>query len=635
MLFLDNLKKRLSKQTDFEQSPTHRDPERPAPDTSEQELVAGFRQMVNACWAVRDPFTYLWTYCVAFLRGDQWRDQERAVRSSFRRTDSLPPAVENARITDNQLPIYYNKHLSYFRLGMPQLRAEATPDEDGGPVDRELAKLQGRLATRLLERREEVDYGNEAAMRMSAVRQMELFGEIQARVQWDPDAGKKGDVSAELVNVFGCLKDPYSIWLESVGRPPRFLIEMDCRHVDEIHDLFGIWVTPEGGLTERTQYYDMMAVNVGQHGMVQARPPMPDAAMVYRIFFSPCQQWPEGQCFIMVGDQIPRRHKLQDGRWPFARAVWEQSEFNLYGVGLIERLLSDQVPRNILRSVGFETALIKARGDFYQSGPDVMPREDVYNKRTNAKRILVPPMTTIVPRDPGMNFRDAEFELRLIDDNMHEKAALPRPSLGQPLDRAETLGAQRDARGESQTESNEKVEEFGEQFLVPIANMEIALWRKYRVTGEEIDMGPGQGKFTFRGKNLSNVTSVRAIVVPHMSVAQKRNMVMSSGQAGLDPPYPNARAEVNARNKLLYLGLDEHEASIAESHGPLEDKVKIAEEEWKVAYEIGLTQADLVLMKMKMEMEALQSPQPQPGAGQGQIGPGGQGQPEMAAQAAG
>jgi len=128
---------------------------------------------------------------------------------------------------------------------------------------------------------------------------------------------------------------------------------------------------------------------------------------------------------------------------------------------------------------------------------------------------------------------------------------------------------------------------------------------------------------------------VRAIVVPHMSVAQKRNMVMSSGQAGLDPPYPNARAEVNARNKLLYLGLDEHEASIAESHGPLEDKVKIAEEEWKVAYEIGLTQADLVLMKMKMEMEALQSPQPQPGAGQGQIGPGGQGQPEMAAQAAG
>ena len=620
MRLLDRLRGRGgSRQAEPAQTePTHMEPERPDLRGTDEDLVYTFRQTINRCWALREPYARLWMYCAAFLRGDQWADWDSEMRSEARRPEALPSIIADARSVDNHLPIYYNKHGLAFRQGMPILRAVA-------PSEKPLDKLAAELGTRLLELREDVDHGNEWALRMSAVRQILLFGEALARVQWESDGGDgKGDVLVEGVPVFGFLKDAYS-----VGKwPPRFLIEMDCRHVDEIHDIYGAWVPTESGLVERTHYYDTLAVSMAQTTWEQTRPAMPDAAIVYRIFFSPCKTYSKGMCFHLVGDQILRRHALQAGRWPFARAVWEESELNLYPVGLIERLLTDQVQRNTLVNIGLETAIIKARGDLWISGPGGRkPREEVYNKNTGAKYLYWAQGTDIKPRETGMNFQDARAQLELIDDNMHDKANLPRPSLGQSLEKERTLGAQVLAQQAASTDAGEQVEQFGEQFLVPIAQDELALYAEYAVAPREIDMGQGDGMFRFHRGHLRAVREVTAIPMPRMSPAQKRSMIALAQAGGLMPPYVNARQEATARQTLISQGLEELEKMIAEQSVPLEEILELAKAERLLAYETQMTQAAGVLIQAKAAIAQMTQPAEEMPQGPGEAGMQGPGMP--------
>ncbi len=576
------------------------EPERPNPRAQDSEIIAALKPTIQRCWDLREPYARLWMYCVAFLRGDHWTDMDASARSSARRTDQLPSIIADARTTDNHLPIYYNAHVTAFRQSMPVLTAVA-------PSGEELDKLAAELGSRLLELREDPDHGNERSLRMQAVRQMLLFGEVLMRSQWSADAASgRGDVLAEVVDVFGYLKDPYSIgkW------PPRFLIELDVRHVDEIHELYGEWVDPERGLIERTQYYDTIATQAGWRQEQGSRPPMEGAAIVYRSFFSPCKAYPEGMCYHLVGDRLLRRHTLQAGRWPFSRAAWEESELNLYPVGLIERLLQDQIRRNTLMSLGFSTAIVKARGDFFQIGPDRKPRVDVYNKQTSAQRILVPPQTTILPRDTGMDFRDAALQLQIHDNNMHDKANLPKPALGQPLEKERTLGAQEMAAETSQTASMEKVEEFGEQLLVPNAKQQLSLYAQYVVEPREIHMGPGQGVFPFTGRHLQGIKDVQAQAEPYTSPADKRRMVVIAKANGWMPPYASARDEASARQAMIQNGMRELEAEIEAQSVPLEEVLEEAKRERRMAYQAQQLQQAVMIVEAEVAIEQLQNPAP-------------------------
>jgi len=320
MLWIDKLRQRRKKAAE---RPTHSEPAIPDAREDDAAIVQMIRKKIELGWALREPYAHLWMYCAAFLRRGDWHSWDDMVRSAVsRRPEEMPDAITDAKAVDNHLPIYYQSYLTEFRQGMPILRVEP-------PDSTELGRLTAELGNRVLDRRIEPDYGNEGAMRMSAVRQILLFGEILGRVQWDsddPNSNGKGDVFAEGVDVLGFLKDAYSI-----GRwPPRFLIEMDCRHVDEIHDIYGKWVAPEIGLVGKTMYYDTLATSVSKEALSQVRPAMKDAAIVYRFFIPACSAYPKGMCFHIVGKEILRRHELQLGKWPFVRAAWEESELNLY-----------------------------------------------------------------------------------------------------------------------------------------------------------------------------------------------------------------------------------------------------------------------------------------------------------------
>ena len=608
MLWIDNLKRKLTKKDD---RPTHTEPALPDMREDDVRIVQMIRQKIELGWSLREPYARLWTYCAAFLRRGDWHDWDSMVRSAVsRRPEEMPDAITDAKSVDNHLPIYYQSYLTEFRQGMPLLRVDP-------PSSSEIDRLTAELANRILELRIDPDHGNEGAMRMSAVRQVLLFGEALGRIQWDPDAADgKGDVFSEVIDVFGFLKDPYSI-----GRwPPRYLIEMDCRHVDEVHDIYGVWVKPDTNLVEKTLYYDTLASSVSKEVWSQVRPVMRDAVMVYRFFIPACAAYPEGMCFHVIGQEIVRRHKLQMGKWPFARAAWEESELNLYPVGLIERLLQDQIKRNILTSVGFETALIKARGDLWASGPGAPLRSEVYNPRTGATVIHLPPNTIITPRETGMSFQDAAFQLDIVDSNMREKAGRPRPSLGQPLEKERTLGAQLLAHQVAATDVSERVEEFGIQYLLPIAKRTLAFYSEYAVSLREINMGPGAGMFKFNRNHLKRISTVRAVATPNMSPATKRALIIAARAQNLMPPYATARDEASSRQVLISQGLEDLERMVAEQSEPLEKILELAMEEAKLAYQAQIIQQAMAVQQAQVAMQQPPQPSPEAAAPEMQVG---------------
>jgi hypothetical protein len=521
-----------------------------------------------------------------------------------RRPEELPEAITDAQSVDNHLPIFYQSFITDFRQGMPAIRVEP-------PSSSELGRLQAELGNRILEQKTEPDFGNEGAMRMAAVRQLLLWGEVHARSQWDTRAlNGIGDTLTESIDVFGILKDAHSIgkW------PPRYLIEFDTRHVDEIYDIYGERVEPNNSLVDVSHYYDSLALSVSRGLEHAVRPKMEGATILYRFSIPPNMfpAYPEGMCFHVASGKILRRHKWQLGIWPYSRVAWEESELSLYPVGLIERLLQDQVKRNILTSLGFETALIRARGDLWASGPDMgVPRSMEYNPRTHAVITMMPPNTTYTPRETGMDFSDAAQQLNIVADNMHAKAGRPRPSLGQELETERTLGAQLLAHQIAATDVNERVEVFGEDFLEPIGRRTLRLYQEFAVKSREISMGPGAGKFKWNRKHLKGLEGVKAEATPNMSPATRRSMTIAAKQQRLFPPYQTARDEASARQTLLALGLTNLERMIAEQSEPLERILELAREEGRLMYQAGLIQAATLVQRA--EMMASQPPPPEGG----------------------
>jgi len=559
----------------------------------------------------RDPWLRMFVQCIRFWAGDQWRDIIESTLTRFDTRQLRPIGAEDFRLVDNQIPIYCRHLVAVAAQNYPRIKclpADASDPEDVGAA---------QIGTRFLQWRDRKD--EEEGKREEEWLWLLGTGQSLRLTIYDAEGGDpiygEGDILTQVVDPFRYLQDPQSIgeW------PPKFLVVSEARHVDWIKEYLGATVEPQN-VTENTQFLDDLAQNVLWGDVKREREGIKSAAMVDQFFIRPCAKYPEGWLYVLVGgEKLVRSAALQSGKWPLARAGWNPIPGRLYPMGLVEMMMGDQRQLNSLVSLLHEAASKAVRGDLVVSGPMAADGRGIrafeINAKTGQKITPLPPGVQMVAEQHGADWTQGEARRAQISQNLHEKAGVNQPSLGQTLQKEARVGELTIAREGDLQISGWHLLRYAQRNMGPIARQKLQLAKDYYVLPRNLEgLGDQEEAMLFQGADLGDTRDVVTIAVPYMSPAMKQQAAMEAFGQGLRGPYENLAHQYAARSTLRVTGLDEMERELATVYGPfeeLEQKVKqLAQAQEQI--EFATAQAAMLQAQMMAQGGGLGPPGGQP-----------------------
>ena len=570
-------------------------------------------------WGLRAryPFEMRALQALLFWAGDQWSSVESDILQRYGRK-VVRPAYCEARIVDNQLPIYVRQLVSMCTDALPDFEAlPATPDE----ADRKAADL----ATRILRVRQRIDREDE--LQEQELQWLAGSGECYRRTIFSSRqrtaTGEQGDVDTEVVNLFRVVKAPNSgdTW------PPRWLIEFDARHVDWIKAEYGKTVQPEQ-IADQARALDDLAMNV-----VSGKLPTDDGeqsmALLKRMYAAPSERYPKGHVFVWVGKTLLKEHDFQADQFPFSRSIWYPIPGRLYAMSFIEPLLSDQRQLNTVLSQIREVQNRQLRGDILHNGPNDIT-ERLVSEETGQKEIRLPPGTDkfeFIRYDLNLNTAMADID-RLMR-GMHDKAGQSEPTVGQMASRDATATELQLMREAGYQNVAWHMRNF-ERHIQRVYAQKLLLIREFvgqaRVLADTGARG-AQSVDYFWGAELRNTRDVISTPTPRLTPALRRELQTEAAKAGLYTEFrgpdgmPDPFAQYRARTALRKMGLVDEEEQIAQAFGSYEDLEEHVAQLQKMGEQMFEMRAALMVQKMLGEFMPQQAPQPMPAAPPGAMPP--------------
>jgi hemerythrin len=559
-------------------------------------------------WGLRAryPFEMRALQALLFWAGDQWSSVESDILQRYGRK-VVRPAYCEARIVDNQLPIYVRQLVSMCTDALPTFEAmPATPDEQ----DRKAADL----ATRILRVRDRVDREDE--LQEQELQWLAGSGECYRRTVFSARQrtvnGEQGDVDTEVVNLFRVVKAPNSgdQW------PPRWLIEFDARHVDWIKAEYGKEVKPEQ-IADQARALDDLAMNV-----VSGKYPTDDGdqsmALLKRMYAAPSERYPQGHVFVWAGKTLLKEHDFQADAFPFSRSIWYPIPGRLYAMSFLEPLLSDQRQLNTVLSQLREVQNRQLRGDILHNGPNDIT-ERLVSEETGQKEIRLPPGTDrweFIRYD--LNLSTAMADMERLMRGLHDKAGQAEPTVGQMAARDSTATELQLMREAGYQNIAWHMRNF-ERHIRSVYAQKLLLIREFVNQSRVLaDTGNASAKSLeyFWGAELRNTRDVISVPTPRLTPALRRELQTEAAKAGLYTEFrgpddlPNPFAQYRARTALRKMGLVDEEEQIAQAFGAYEDLEEHVAELQKIGERMFEMRAALMVQKMLGEFMPQQPPAP-------------------------
>ena len=574
----------------------------------EKELLDHLESCKRWALEARLPFERRALQSLYFWAGDHWTAVEHDLTRRVGRRIEPPPFCKTARVTDNQLPIYVRQVISMCTDALSDY--EVIP-ASGSPEDRAAA----RLATRLLRMRERVD--NEPALREEELLWLFGCGEVLRRTQFDAkkrtEDGLTGDIVTEVVPIFKYAKCP-----DDTNWPPRWVVEMDARHVDWVRERYGKAVEPED-TADVMANLDSLANNI----VIQKAPvrrPQSQSVVVKRLYHAPTRKYPNGRVWVWANGVLLDEHDLQiDGVLPFSRAFWYQIPGRLYAMAYLEPLLSDQKQLDVLLSQLQEVKNRQLRGDIAVAGVgDVTQR--IIDPETGQREInLGPGITRFEFLRYDLNLGVAQQDYERLMRNLHDKAGLSHPTLGQVTPRKTTATELQLLREAGFQNIAYHLRNF-DHHQCEVARQKLQLAQEYFTAARVmVDYNPSYNGAAprsnepeyFFGADLRGWRDVIPVPTPRMTPAMRRQAVAEAAQAGLFGPWlgpdglPDPRIEYAARTQLRMMGLTEEEERLGHTFLSYEELEELVAE----IHRTGV-QAWLELRRRQLEQMRLGVPPP-------------------------
>ena len=512
---------------------------------------------------VREPFERLVVKCALFLEGQQWLSVAGDGRGHHYTRDTRPEQCEETRIVNNQLSIFVRSIISAISGSMPELQ--------GMPAGSESPDIEAsHIATRVLKWREREDH--EDQKREEELGWLLVAGEVLRRTFWDAKGGndqlRGGDVATEIVPFFSYLKDPFS-WQKW---PPNWIIEYDARHVDWVTQQYGVKVEPEA-VSDKMRHLNRLAMGV-PGGSAGQLPNLDNHAILKRMTSPPSERNPKGHTWVWANAKLLKEHDLQSGKFPYEKGTWFPLPGRMYPAGLVELVLADQRRLNVLLSQIQESINREMRHDIATSGPDQKINMEVYDERSGAKHFKLPmgvEKWEFLKYNP--DWQEGKVAYDMVMNDMKEKVAQNKPSLGQPMGKTVTLGELQLAREGDAEGLTWHLQQFI-RYISAVAAQKLVLthdfvknWRTIPGTARDPDLP------FFLGAELRNTTDVVAVPTPRLTPALKQQAIREAFQVWDSTP-PQLRDDPaflwGFRMQLKYTGLEELEDDFSRVFGPIE-----------------------------------------------------------------
>ncbi|HET6453530.1 MAG TPA: hypothetical protein VFI02_03920 [Armatimonadota bacterium] len=513
--------------------------------------------------AAKRPFEQMARLALLYAGGQQTIELNDSDMNQLVRRAVQQPQCETVSRVNNRIPIYLRSISAAFGTNLP--------DFEGVPHTQDLPDTEAAgVGTRILKWCDRKD--KEAEKRKIELNWTLCTGEALRFDWWDTKGGrpgrKEGDTQSDWVSLFNYCLDPYSvnIW------PPRWLIYYDCRHVDEIQSMYGKKVEPED-VTDVMRWLDRLALNV-PGSRESSRETLKDHAILKCLYAPPSQRYPEGYCWDWTKKELLNGRKLQAGQWPWSRFQWFTLAARLYGMGLVEWLMSDQKQVNLLLSQMQEVATRQLRGDIVTMGSNQKITEIVIDAKSGRKQIMLPPGISKydILQYSQIWSNAAQLYEWLITD-MDWKAGTSQSFLGHEVKRDATLGEIQLAVERDLGMLNWHMETYAE-YLTDVGRHKLALTAKYVKNIRMMELfGRAEANAIpyFTGASLLDTRDVIAIPVPRLSPAMKRQAIVQAGEMGWLPPWEGPEHQLRGRMLLRYMGLTEMEDELGQTYGSLDD----------------------------------------------------------------
>lgn len=566
---------------------------------NEQDFVAGLEAMWRQQLEARKGYEMAVLQSLLFWGGDQWQLIESDLIRRYNRR-IIRPRYCSEGVIDNQIVVYTRQALSMLTDNMPDFEAVAsTSDGD----DRQAAAL----GTRILAWRENAD--DEARLRLAELCWLLSAGEVLRKTYYDPDkqtpGEPEGDIETCVVDFFRYTKSPSAGW----NWPPPALIEFDAHHVDWVKEEFDVRVEPEE-VDDALGSVRELAMNVMTGKMMSGGLMEPSGqVIVKRLYAAPSKKYPNGKCWVWADGRLLKEHEFQAGLYPFSRAVWLPVPLRLYPMSFIEPLMVDQKALNTLQSQLAELRKRQLRGDVMTDGTgDAL---EVFSDSETGRKVLRMPVGAqkwdFVKYDYDVQLVQSEWER--IAKNLHDKSGHPEPVLGQMTKGTVTATEMQLVREGSFEKIQFHANRF-EEHLIDVCKAKLALVKEFYTAPRVIrDVGsPAEGEMTsFFGAELRSTRDVRAISIPRLTPAMRRQLAAESAQDGsLAGPWlgpdgtPNMFLEYAARTRLRARGLTDEEERIGRGGISYEELEKMVFELYKRGYRLQ------ILRQLVMETAAQQ-----------------------------
>jgi hypothetical protein len=534
--------------------------ELPQASDETKDLLDWLRAEREIASRARYPFLRLMHLGLRVWAGDHYANLTTNVPPRWEERYLRPEDRNNIRKIDDQTLALCRYAISGCSQNMPSMRVEpATIDEED--------KLRAAFGTRILRWGQRIT--KEAWQREQELLWLVGAGEVLRRTSWDPGDG--GHLFTEVVNPFLYMKDPHSIgkW------PPRYIIEEDARHIDEIKSRYGATVEPDK-LTDELHYLNRIATAVNSDATYGEREEMKGAAMVTRLTVPPSARHKRGRTWVFCNEKLLDEHELQAGQFPYSIAIWYEIAGRLYPKSLMEMVLTGQMELNHLVSLLYEAAVRGVRGDIILSGMNPDIRWEPYDDLTGAMKLeLGPGVDKFEVRNLMADWQQAQVRKEDIVHGLKEKAGTSEPSLGQALEKEATayeIGVVKEA---NQQGIQWHLKRYADYHLTRICMQELELLRRFVVAPRVARSTGGEGlapeELLFSGSDLAGCDDVIAVPQPYMSPAMRQQAKFQMWQAAIAGDWQTLEQQWKFRRMLLDMGFDDIESEVARVYGSMEE----------------------------------------------------------------
>jgi len=539
----------------------------PLTEKGEQAMVQWLGDGAKCAIAAREPFEDMVITGLMFLRQKQWLSIGRDASGIMGRKVYIPPELENKLVVDDNVGPIYRSVITGICQDIPRLIARPMHADDENHLK------AAKLSTAMLKDREIID--REDDKREMDAQWSVSAGECWRYTYWDSETGRllgtgsnEGDIATETCNWFSIAKDPQAI----DNRDPRYLIHYDARDVDEIKAIFGKDVAPED-VADKTRALDRLATAV-MHEREHPRETSKRSAVVYRMCIPPCAGYPEGQWFIWANGVLLRKMPLLGGIFPYQKLSWWSQPGRLYGCSLPEMLIENQKLLNILASQVSEVIHRQLRMDMLVNGWQ-MPEHHV---DADGKHIYFHDASSGDGTFELLDYKNvnlpAAYEwIRDRRQIMQKDGGARDPSLGE-VSRVDVKATEVNlARNADVASIQFYVNRLSRSWAdightkLKIAEKMYQNYRKLSSSGQRISRDMSE----FTGSDLSGVSHVVPVAIPHLSESQKQEFMIVAQNKGWLGPYESPEHEVACRQFLINAGLDEIEEGIERIYGPVDD----------------------------------------------------------------